>query len=102
MSMCNIRSNKFNFSRTLKTVNMFGCAGVKSLEGFEYVEKLNMDYCDQIESVKPLKRIVKLSMRHCDKVKDISCLDKCEYLDISFTSITDISALTETEESVTW
>ena len=93
ISMCRLNSNKFNFSRTLKIVNMFGCTGVKSLEGFENVERLNMDYCDQIESVEPLKSIIMLSMRHCDKVKDVSCLKNCETLDVSFTEIKDVSAL---------
>lgn len=94
MTMCNFSDRHvFNFSKTLKIVNMFGSRGIKSLKGFEYVEKLNMDYCDQIESVEPLKRIKKLSMRHCYRIEDISCLKDCEYIDVSFTNISDVSAL---------
>jgi hypothetical protein len=94
MTMCRLTSNhRFNFSKTLKSVNMFGCSGLKSLEGFENVETLNIDYCDQIESVEPLKSIKKLSMRHCEKIKDVSCLTECEQIDVSFTNITDVSAL---------
>ena len=94
ITMCNFSDKHvFNFSKTLKIVNMFGSRGIKSLKGFEYVEKLNMDYCDQIESVEPLKNIKKLSMRHCYKIKDVSCLKDCEYIDVSFTNISDVSAL---------
>lgn len=93
MNMCRLDNLTFNFSRKLKVVSIFGCTGIKSLVGFENVEKLNMDYCDEIESVEPLKSVKELSMRHCDKITDVSPIKKCTILDISHTSISDISML---------
>lgn len=93
MNMCNLTRNTFNFSKTLKTISIFGCTGVKNLNGFEYVENLNMDYCDEIESVSPLIRVKELSMRHCSKIKDLSALQQCVTLDISHTNVSDISSL---------
>ena len=93
MNMCNLSKNTFNFSKTLKTVSIFGCTGIKNLNGFEYVEKLNMDYCDEIESVDPLVRVKELSMRHCSKITDLSALQQCIKLDISHTNVKDISSL---------
>ena len=43
MNICRFKNHTFNFSRTLKTVSIFGSTGITSLVGFEYVEKLNMD-----------------------------------------------------------
>jgi hypothetical protein len=93
MNMCMLHNLKFNFSKTLKVINIFGCTGIDNLKGFEYVEKLNMDYCDKIESIEPLKNIKELSMRHCSLIKDVSSLKNCEILDISYTNIKDISSL---------
>lgn len=93
MNMCMLHNLKFNFSKTLKVVNIFGCTGIDNLKGFEYVEKLNMDYCDKIDSLEPLKSIKELTMRHCSLIKDITPIKNCEILDISYTNIKDISSL---------
>lgn len=93
MNMSNLSDLSFNFSKTLKVVSIFGCTGITSLEGFEYIEKLNMDYCDQITSVGPLIRVKELSMRHCNRIEDVSTIKQCTKLDISHTQISDVSML---------
>ena len=93
MNMCNLYNLTFNFSKTLKVVSIFGCTGITSLKGFEYIEKLNMDYCDKITSVEPLVSVKELSMRHCSDIMDISHIKECVKLDISHTKITDVSML---------
>ncbi len=93
MNMCNLKDLTFNFSQTLRVVSIFGCTGITSLKGFEYIEKLNMDYCDRITSTEPLIRVKELSMRHCDSITDVSPVKECIKLDISHTKITDVSML---------
>ena len=93
VNMSNLSNLTFNFSRTLKVVSIFGCTGITSLKGFEYIEKLNMDYCDRITSLEPLIRVKELSMRHCNRVEDVSAIKECVKLDISYTHISDVSML---------
>ena len=100
MNMCNLHNLTFNFSRTLKVVSIFGCTGITSLKGFEYIEKLNMDYCDRVTSIEPLIRVKELSMRHCDLINDVSPVKECIKLDISHTKITDVSMLRKLEKVI--
>mgnify|MGYP003130545961 CR=1 FL=1 len=81
-------------------VSIFGCTGITSLKGFEYIEKLNMDYCDRVTSIEPLIRVKELSMRHCDLINDVSPVKECIKLDISHTKITDVSMLRKLEKVI--
>lgn len=93
MSLCNLGNLKFNFSKTLSTISIFGCYGIKNLEGFEHVENLIIDYCYEITSLEEIKNVKNLSMRNCSNIKSVAPLKECIQLDISYTGIKDVSML---------
>ena len=91
LSFCDLLNVDLNFSKNLKNINMMGVINLYSLIGFEYVEKLNIDYCEDLTDLTPLKNVEVLTMRYTNNIKEIPFLKKLKILDISFSSVRDIS-----------